>query len=185
MKEPLAGELWLDEKAWMTTGKPRLLIVKDVCSDGKVDAHALLGGSPGPDGVPLHYFRESMSWQGYWSTTYRVLPRLQAPFTGSPLENIPKAHNAQKLSGTADLINSILPSFQPSDVIGYNREGKQVAGVNMYGAVSAVPAGIPYLRFTYFQSHMGGSIPRPPALSELWYQKQASAWWLVRTLIIE
>ena len=126
-----------------------------------------------------------MSWQGYWSTKYTELPRLRPPYEGHSLASIPKAYNAQKLSGTADLINSILPSFQPSDVIGYNREAKQVTGVNMYGAVSAVPAGIPFLRFVYSQSFIGGSIPHPQGLSELWYQKQSSAWWLVRTLVIE
>jgi len=184
MKTPDIGELWLDEQAWKVTGKPRLLLVTGFDESDTIRAVAVTGGSPGPGGVPGHYFRECMSWQGYWSTSYRTLPRLIPPYSGTPLETMPATRNAAKLSGTADLINSIVPSLQPSDVQAYDKQGHRVSGAVLNKPASYIPAGIPYLQFSYGSRLLSNGLSTPPQLRELWFQKQGNAWYLVRMLAV-
>ena len=125
-----------------------------------------------------------MSWQGYWSNIHMTLPRLSSPYTGHPLEGVLNARHALRLSGSADVINSIIPSLQPSNVQGYNRDRKPVQGTTLDTPVRSIPAGTLYLKLSYGRSLLGGSIAKPPGLIDLWYQKQSSAWWLVRTLLV-
>lgn len=184
MKQPEMGELWLDLPAWKASGKPRLLLIEEILSDAKVAATAIQGGQPGPRGIPLKYFQTGMVWQGYWSKKHQLLPRMGPPFSGSPLQQIAKSSNAARLNGRVELGNSIIPSFRPSEANGFDAARNLVAGVSLDKPVSAIPAGVPYLRLKYSRSLFGGTVQKPPSLFELWYQKQQGAWWLVRTLVL-
>ncbi len=181
MKQPEVGELWLDLPAYAKTRSPRLLLVTAV-GDDAVQATAIEGGQPGPNGVPLRYFAESMVWQGYWSTKHQKLPRLEAPFPGHTLSSVQGAHHTEKLHGTADLVNSIIHSWTPRAAEPFNAERQRVVGGDLHKPVSQLPSGRPYLKLVFKIRIDGGPSRRPGRSEELWYQKQGNAWYLVRTL---
>lgn len=90
MKIPEIGELWSDEIAWATKRRPRLLVVSDV-SEGIVRGRPISGDGAGTAGVPVDDFGRTWSWQGYWSMTHGVLPRLGAPYEGHALSPVAKS----------------------------------------------------------------------------------------------
>lgn len=183
MKKPIPGELWLDEGSYASSRKVRLLVVNEVSGE-KVRAVSISGGMPGPNGVPLQYFAEGMTWQGYWSLKPSTLPRLTPPYTHHPMAGRTGAGAAKRLHGTAMLGSSILPSWAPDDVEAFDREQKSLGHPDLDKPISALKPGSVFLKFRYngLRTLIGGSVQRQRAVRELWYQRQRNAWHLVRTL---
>lgn len=182
MKAPEVGELWLDESAYKTGQKLRLVLVTGI-SDGWAQAHAITGGQPSERGIPVHYFAEGMTWQGYWSTKPARLPRLAAPFVAHPMSGLHGASSAQRLDGKVAVRDAILPSWTPDQVHGWDSDRRAVGLIDDFQLLSKVHAS--YLRFTY--QHHGvalsrGRINTQGKIRELWYQRQQGGWFLVRTL---
>lgn len=183
VKQPEPGELWLDEGSFASSRKVRLLVINEIDGD-TVRAVAISGGMPGPNGLPLRYFNEGMTWQGYWSVKHATLPRLSPPYADHPIAGRPGAGTAKRLHGTAALGNSILPSWVPDDVEAFDRDRKSLGHANLDNSIRDLKPGSTYLKFRYsgMRSLIAGSVQRQGAVRELWYQKQQNAWHLVRTL---
>lgn len=184
MKMPEVGELWSDEVAWATTGRPRLLLVTEVEGD-VVRGKPVMGDGSGQAGISLADFARTWTWQGYWSLKHQTLNRLSPPYDGHGLADIPKSRDAARLHGTADLIMAIVPSLAPVSVYAFNRERRPVTGAALEKPVSSIPPGVMYLQLGFEPPRLlsrGTMADRPASLLELWYQKQANAWWLGRVL---
>ena len=128
------------------------------------------GDGSGATGVPIADFRRTWTWQGYWSMKHEVLPRLTPPYEGHLLQRVAKSRNAERLHGTADLVNSIIPSLSPAHVQAYDRERRPVYGAELEKPVSAIAAGIAYLRLEFHAPRLvsrGILTDRPPNLLEL------------------
>ena len=169
--DPEPGQIWLDYGAYKTNRKLRELLV--VSNDEEnVRVHSVTGGLAGGSGVPRHYFSDgTFIFQGFWAKKHEVLQRLEPPFSGHPLAHVDRPGLFAKLHGSADLVNAIVHSRSPHGVIALNREFRPVSGVRLETPVSQIPAGIAYLELAF----------RFGELDSAFYQRQKSAWYLVRT----